>query len=64
MQSTMRCVVESIFSGTKRKFGDYLFSVKDKFRGVEVWLRTILWNVLIYPREKTDYTKHPLTETI
>ena len=49
MQSTMRCVVESIFSGTKRKFGDYLFSVKDKFWGVEVWLRTILWNVLIYP---------------
>ncbi len=50
VQCTMRCVVESIFSGTKRRFGDYLFSIKDKFRSIEVWLRTILWNVLIYPR--------------
>jgi hypothetical protein len=50
VQCTMRCVVESISSGTKRRFGEYLFSIKDKFRGVEVWLRTILWNVLIYPR--------------
>lgn len=50
VQYTMRCIVESIFSGTKRRFGEYLFSLKEKFRSVEVWLRTILWNVLIYPR--------------
>ena len=50
VQYTMRCVVESIFSGVKRRFGEYLFSVKEVFRRVEVWLRTILWNVLIYPR--------------
>lgn len=47
---TMRCIVESIFSGTKRRFGEYLFSMKEKFRSIEIWLRTILWNVLIYPR--------------
>ena len=47
---TMRCVVESIFSGTKRRFGEYLFSLKEKNRCIEMWLRTILWNVLIYPR--------------
>ena len=47
---TMRCVVEAIFSGTKRRFGEYLFSIKTRFRRIEVWLRTILWNVLIYPR--------------
>jgi hypothetical protein len=29
VQCTMRCVVESIFSGTKRRFGEYLFSIKD-----------------------------------
>lgn len=46
----MRCVVESIFSGLKRRFGEYLFSIKDQFRNVEMWLRTILWNVVIYPR--------------
>ena len=39
-----------IFSGTKRRFGEYLFSIKEKSRCVEMWLRTILWNVLIYPR--------------
>ncbi len=50
VQCTMRCVVESIFSGTKRRFGEYLFSIKEQFRCVEMWLRTILWNVLIYPR--------------
>ena len=50
VQATMRCVVESIFSGTKRRFGEYLFSVKEKFRKIEMWLRTLLWNVLIYPR--------------
>ncbi len=50
VQSTMRCVVESIFSGTKRRFGESFFSVKERFRRIEVWLRTILWNVLIYPR--------------
>ena len=50
VQATMRCVVESIFSGTKRRFGEYLFSLKEKYRRVEMWLRTILWNVLIYPR--------------
>ena len=47
---SMRCIVESIFSGTKRRFGEYLFSMKEKFRSIEIWLRTILWNVLIYPR--------------
>jgi len=46
----MRCVVEAIFSGSKRRFGEHLFSVKEGFRKVEMWLRTILWNVLIYPR--------------
>lgn len=50
VQSTMRCVAESIFSGTKRRFGESLFSVKERFRKIEIWLRTILWNVLIYPR--------------
>jgi len=50
IQYTMRCVVESIFSGVKRRFGEYLFSIKERFRSIEVWLRTILWNVLIYPR--------------
>ena len=47
---TMRCVAEAIFSGTNRRFGEYLFSIKARFRNVEVWLKTILWNVLIYPR--------------
>jgi len=47
---TMRCIVEAIFSGAKRRFGEYLFSKKEKYRCVEMWLRTILWNVLIYPR--------------
>lgn len=47
---TMRCIVECIFSGLKRRFGEYLFSITEKNRRVEMWLRTILWNVLIYPR--------------
>lgn len=47
---TMRCVVESIFSGTKRRFGEYFFSIKERYRKMEMWLKTILWNVLIYPR--------------
>ena len=50
VQFSMRCVVESIFSGSKRRFGEYMFSLKEKNRCVEMWLRTILWNVLIYPR--------------
>lgn len=50
VQFTMRCIVESIFSGTKRRFGEYMFSLKEKNRCVEMWLRTILWNVLVYPR--------------
>jgi hypothetical protein len=50
VQFTMRCIVESIFSGTKRRFGEYLFSLMDRNRCIEMWLRTILWNVLIYPR--------------
>jgi len=50
VQFTMRCIVESIFSGTKRRFGEYLFSIMEKNRRIEMWLRTILWNVLIYPR--------------
>lgn len=47
---TMRCAVESIFSATKRRFGEVFISIKESFRKVEIWLRTILWNVLIYPR--------------
>jgi len=47
---TMRCIVESIFSGTKRRFGEHLISLKEKNRVVEMWLRTILWNIFIYPR--------------
>jgi len=50
MQYSMRCVVESIFSGIKRRFGESLFSIKERFRKVEMWLRSVLWNVLIYPR--------------
>ena len=50
IQATMRCVVECIFSGTKRRFGEHLFSINEKFRKVEMWLRTILWNIMIYPR--------------
>jgi len=50
VQYTMRCIVECIFSGTKRRFGEYLFSSKERYRSIEMWLRTILWNVLIYPR--------------
>jgi hypothetical protein len=50
VQSTMRCIVEAIFSGTKRRFGESFFSKTDRFRRIEAWLRTILWNVLIYPR--------------
>lgn len=50
VQYRMRCVVESIFSGLKRRFGEHLFSIKERFRRVEMWLRTILWNVVIYPR--------------
>jgi transposase len=50
VQYRMRCVVESIFSGLKRRFGEHLFSLKEQFRKVEMWLRTILWNVVIYPR--------------
>jgi hypothetical protein len=50
IQYRMRCVVESIFSGTERRFGDLLSSVKEEFRKVEAWLRTILWNMCIYPR--------------
>lgn len=50
VQSTMRCIIEVIFSGTKRWFGESFFSIKEKFRRIEIWLRTILWNVLIYPR--------------
>ena len=50
VQYRMRCVVESIFSGMKRRFGEYLFSLRERYRRVEMWLRSILWNVLIYPR--------------
>ena len=50
MQYSMRCVTESIFSGLKRRFGEHLFCIKETFRTVEMWLRTILWNVMIYPR--------------
>jgi transposase len=47
---TMRCIVECIFSGWKRRFGEYLFSINENNRHAEIWLRTILWNVVIYPR--------------
>lgn len=33
VQATMRCVVESIFSGTKRRFGEYLFSINSTSEG-------------------------------
>ena len=46
----MRCVVEAIFSATKRRFGEILFSTKNRFRAIEAWLRTIVWNITIYPR--------------
>ena len=50
VQYTMRCVVESIFSGLKRRFGEHMFSIRERFRRVEMWLMAILWNVMIYPR--------------
>ena len=50
VQFTMRCIVESIFSGIKRRFGEYLFSLNEKNRCIETWLRAVLWNILIYPR--------------
>jgi transposase len=50
IQYSMRCVVESVFSGLKRRFGEHLFSIKEQFRTIEMWLRTILWNVMIYQR--------------
>jgi hypothetical protein len=50
LQINMRCIVEAIFSGTKRRFGESFFSRTERFRRIEMWLRTILWNVLIYPR--------------
>ena len=50
VQYTMRCVVESIFSGLKRRFGEHMFSIRERFRKIEMWLMAILWNVLIYPR--------------
>jgi transposase len=46
----MRCVVESIFSAMKRRFGEIVHSINEGFRKTEVWLRVILWNVCIYPR--------------
>jgi hypothetical protein len=50
VQFPMRCIVECIFSGLKRRFGEYFFSRTDRNRIVEMWLRTIMWNVFIYPR--------------
>ena len=50
VQYTMRCVMESIFSGLKRRFGEYVFSIKENYRMIEIWLKSILWNVFIYPR--------------
>jgi len=50
VQFQMRCIVECIFSGLKRRFGEYFFSRTDQNRTIEMWLRTIMWNVLIYPR--------------
>jgi len=32
VKTTMRCVVESIFSVTKRRFGEYLFSIKERYQ--------------------------------
>jgi transposase len=46
----MRCVVEAVFSGTKRRFGEILSSIIGKFRRNEAWLRVLLWNICIYPR--------------
>lgn len=50
VEYSMRCVVEAIFSATKRRFGEILFSTKNRFRAIEAWLRTIVWNITIYPR--------------
>jgi transposase len=47
---TMRAIVEGIFSATKRRYGETLACIRDDFRVIEVWLRTLLWNVTIYPR--------------
>lgn len=50
VQYTMRAIVEAIFSGQKRRMGETLASIKNEFREIEVWLRTLLWNTIIYPR--------------
>ena len=47
---TMRVIVECVFSATKRRYGDALASIRDDFRILEAWLRTLLWNISIYPR--------------
>jgi len=50
LEYTMRCVVEAIFSAMKRRYGEIVHSIKRKYRKVEIWIRTIIWNVCIYPR--------------
>lgn len=50
LEYTMRCVVEAIFSAMKRRYGEIVHSIKMKYRKVEIWIRTIIWNVCIYPR--------------
>ena len=36
VKAIMRCVVESIFSRTKRRFGEYLFGINERYRRVEM----------------------------
>lgn len=48
IEYSMRCVVESVFSATKRRFGEVVHSVKTMHRRKETWLRTIVWNLCIY----------------
>lgn len=50
VEYTMRCVIESINSGMKRRYGEVIHSIKRKYRKVELWIRTIVWNICIYPR--------------
>jgi transposase len=50
VEYTMRAIVEGIFSGMKRRMGETLASIKNEFREIEAWIKTLLWNVTIYPR--------------
>ncbi|MFQ6128821.1 MAG: hypothetical protein ACE5QW_07975 [Thermoplasmata archaeon] len=49
MVHIVRYVAESVISTTERRFGD-LFRVKEYVKKMEIWPRTILWNLPSYPR--------------